>query len=94
MTIQGQRVTSRTGIKCVGNSVLLHGVPYAPPYVVVAIGDQKAIEQALTSSAYLDAYRQYSDRYGLGYAEKRVGEVTLPGYTGAIDLGYAKPAAR
>ncbi len=94
MTIQGQRVTSRTGIKCVGNSVLLHGVPYAPPYVLVAIGDQKGIEEALAQSAYLDAYRQYSDRYGLGYTEKRVQEATFPAYTGAINLGYAKPAAK
>lgn len=94
MTIQGQRVTSRTGIKCVGNSVLLHGVPYAPPYVLVAIGDQKGIEEALTASAYLQAYRQYTDRYGLGYAEKRLSDVTLPAYTGALDLGYAKPSAK
>src|SRR5699024_7652873 len=39
MTIQGQRVVSTTGIKCVGNTVVLHGVPYAPPYVITAIGD-------------------------------------------------------
>ena len=91
MTIQGQRVTSRTGIKCVGNSVLLHGIPYAPPYVMVAIGNQKAIEQALDSSTYLQAYRQYTDRYGLGYSEKRISEATLDAYTGAIELGYAKP---
>ena len=32
MTIQGQRVISTTGIKCVGNTVVLHGVPYSPPY--------------------------------------------------------------
>ena len=91
MSIQGQRVTSRTGIKCVGNSVLLHGVPYAPPYVIVAIGNQKAIEQALESSTYLQAYRQYTDRYGLGYSQKRVTEATLDAYSGAIELGYAKP---
>jgi len=91
MTIQGQRVTSRTGIKCVGNSVLLHGVPYAPPYVIVAIGDQKAIEQALESSTYLQAYRQYSERYGLGYSQKRLTDATLDAYSGAIELGYAKP---
>jgi uncharacterized protein YlxW (UPF0749 family) len=94
MSIQDQRVTSRTGIKCVGNSVLLHGIPYAPPYVIVAIGDQKAIEQALASSAYLQAYRQYTDRYGLGYSQKRISETTLAAYTGAIELGFAKPAAR
>ena len=29
MSIQNQRVISTTGIKCVGNSVVLHGVPYA-----------------------------------------------------------------
>lgn len=94
MSIQGQRVTSRTGIKCVGNSVLLHGVPYAPPYVIVAIGNQRGIEQALTSSTYLQAYRQYTDRYGLGYSEKRITEVTLDAYTGAIELGYAKPVPK
>jgi uncharacterized protein YlxW (UPF0749 family) len=94
MSIQGQRVTARTGIKCVGNSVLLHGIPYAPPYVIVAIGDQRAIEQALDSSTYLQAYRQYTDRYGLGYAEKRITEATLAAYTGAIELGYARPSAR
>ena len=94
MSIQGQRVTSRTGIKCVGNSVLLHGVPYAPPYVIVAIGNQKGIEQALTSSTYLQAYRQYTDRYGLGYSERRITEVTLDAYTGAIELGYARPVPK
>jgi uncharacterized protein YlxW (UPF0749 family) len=91
MSIQGQRVTSRTGIKCVGNSVLLHGVPYPPPYVIVAIGNQKAIEQALESSTYLQAYRQYTDRYGLGYSQRRMTEATLAAYTGAIELGYARP---
>ena len=94
MSIQGQRVTSRTGIKCVGNSVLLHGIPYAPPYVIVAIGNQKGIEQALGSSTYLQAYRQYTDRYGLGYSEKRITEVTLDAFTGAIELGYAKPVPK
>ena len=39
MTIQGQRVISTTGVKCVGNTVVLHGIPYAPPYVVSAMGD-------------------------------------------------------
>ena len=94
MSIQGQRVTSRTGIKCVGNSVLLHGVPYAPPYVIVAIGNQRTIEQALEGSTYLQAYRQYTDRYGLGYSEKRITEVTLDAFTGAIELGYAKPVPK
>jgi len=51
LTIQGQRVIATTGIKCVGNTVVLHGVPYAPPYVIEAIGDQAALESALEQLA-------------------------------------------
>ena len=42
MTIQGQRVISTTAVKCVGNTVVLHGIPYAPPYVISAIGNRPA----------------------------------------------------
>ena len=40
VTIQGQRVISTTGIKCDGNLVSLHGVPYYPPYEIV--GDRRS----------------------------------------------------
>ncbi|HOA28248.1 MAG TPA: DUF881 domain-containing protein, partial [Arachnia sp.] len=50
MTIQGQRVISTTGIKCVGNTVVLHGVPYAPPYVIEAIGDADSLLAAINDS--------------------------------------------
>lgn len=86
MTIQGQRVTSRTGVKCVGNSVVLHGVPYAPPYEIVAIGDQNDLERALADSAALQVYRQYVAAYGLGYSQRREATVTLPAYRGSLDM--------
>ncbi|MEA5052332.1 MAG: DUF881 domain-containing protein, partial [Propionicimonas sp.] len=92
MTIQGQRVTSRTGIKCVGNTVLLHGVPYAPPYVITAIGDQVRMEASLATSAYLRTYREYVTAYRLGYAQQRVDEVAMPGFQGSVGLRYARPA--
>ncbi|MBK8460986.1 MAG: DUF881 domain-containing protein [Micropruina sp.] len=86
MTIQGQRVTSRTGVKCVGNSIVLHGIPYAPPYVVVAIGDQSRLETALATSTYLEIYRQYVRAYGLGYSSARLDQVTLPAYRGSVEI--------
>ena len=82
MTIQGQRVSSRTGIKCVGNTVVLHGVPYAPPYVITAIGDQARLEKALADSPYMNIYREYVDAYRLGYAVQRAADVTMPAYDG------------
>lgn len=89
MTIQGQRVSAQTGIKCVGNTVLLHGVPYAPPYVITAIGDPLSLEDELARSPHLQVYREYVAAYRLGYTQERAGEVTLPGYQGPLDLQYA-----
>lgn len=90
MTIQGQRVTARTGIKCVGNTVVLHGIPYAPPYVVTAIGDQARLEAALEASGPLATYRQYATMYRLGYAQQRVPSVSMPAYAGSVDGAYAR----
>lgn len=82
VTIQGQRVSSRTGIKCVGNTVVVHGVPYAPPYVISAIGDQNRLERGLRDSHYLGVYRQYVDAYRLGYDVARQARAEMPAYAG------------
>ena len=62
------------------------GVPYAPPYEIVAIGDQARLEQALADSAAVTIYRQYVDAYGLGFSQRREAEVTLPAYRGSLDI--------
>ena len=91
MTIQGQRVVSTTGVKCVGNTVVLHGIPYAPPYRIEAIGDPAALEKALESSEYVSNYKDYVAAYGLGYQQRRVAELSFPAYGGRIELQYARP---
>ena len=90
MTIQGQRVISTTGIKCVGNTVVLHGVPYAPPYVISAMGDQDRLEAALSTSGPVEIYRQYVAAYGLGYDEQRDDAVTFGPHEGSLDLQHAR----
>ncbi|MGO4958195.1 DUF881 domain-containing protein [Luteococcus sp. Sow4_B9] len=90
MTIQGQRVTSLTGIKCVGNTVVLRGVPYAPPYVITAIGDVDRMEAALATSKEVAVYQQYVDAYRLGWKQTRLASVTMPGYTGSLDVSDAQ----
>ena len=89
MTIQGQRVSSRTGIKCVGNTVVLHGVPYAPPYRITAIGDVPRLEQSLRTNEYLRLYRQYVDAYRLGYEVSRRARVEMPPYAGPAEFTHA-----
>jgi len=90
MTIQGQRVVSTTGIKCVGNTVVLHGVPYSPPYRIAAVGDPAALEASLAASDYIDAYLTVVESHGLGYAVTSSARLELPGYRGSTTLKYAE----
>lgn len=93
VTIQGQRVISTTGIKCDGNLVSLHGVPYYPPYEIVGIGDPTLMLASIDTDSYLDLFRDAAadERGGVRYAEEPLLEATAPGYDGLLDLSYATP---
>jgi uncharacterized protein YlxW (UPF0749 family) len=91
MTLQGQRVVSTTGIRCVGNTVILHGVPYSPPYVVRAIGDADSMERSLDASRYIQAYLEAVEGYGLGWSVRVERRITAPAYAGTTELRHARP---
>jgi len=93
MTLQKQRVISTTGIKCVGNTVVLHGVPYAPPYEITAIGDVESLQVSLDSSDYISGYKTYVTAHHLGYEVSTDDDVTMPAYDGRSDLRYASATA-
>ena len=92
MQIMDQRVISTSAVRCVGNTLVLQGRVYSPPYVITAIGDPQRLRQALDSSPEVQLYRQYVTLVGLGYQTKERDQVRLPGYTGPIDLQHARAA--
>jgi uncharacterized protein YlxW (UPF0749 family) len=64
-------------------------VPYAPPYVITAIGDQAALAASLDASEHLRVYREYATAYRLGYEQRVEADVTLPGSQAGADLEFA-----
>ncbi len=92
MTIQGQRVVSTTGIRCVGNTVVLHDVPYAPPYVITAIGPPDQLLDSVNVSPYIGFYLQAVAAFQLGWEVTIEPDLEMPGYTGSVELDYAQPA--
>ncbi len=94
MTIMNQRVLSTTAVRCVGNTLLLHGRVYSPPFVVTAIGDQSRMTKALDAAPDVTIYRQYVAAYKLGYSVTRQASVALPGPAAAPELAYAKAGSR
>jgi uncharacterized protein YlxW (UPF0749 family) len=93
MTIQKQRVISTTAVKCVGNTVVLHGIPYAPPYVISALGDRERLEAALAASEPVQIYLQYVNAYGLVFRETSEAKLRFAAHEGSLHLVHAQPYA-
>ncbi len=86
MTLMGQRVVSTSAVRCVGNTVVLHGRVYSPPFVVTAVGDPERLRAALEADAGVAYFRTFVDRFGLGYDVRTEDDVRLPAYTGPLEL--------
>lgn len=92
MTIMGQRVISTSAVRCVGNTLLLHGRVWSPPFTITAIGNPSSMRAALDREPGVRIFRQYVDAYGLGYQVKTRKRVTLPAYKGTLSLTHAEVA--
>jgi uncharacterized protein YlxW (UPF0749 family) len=88
MTIMGQRVISTGAVRCVGNTLLLYGRTYSPPFTVTAIGPVDRLRAALADSRSVQAFEQAARDFQLGYRVEDEGEVRMPGYTGQVSLPY------
>ena len=67
MMLQDQRVISTSAVRCVGNTLILQGRVYSPPYVITAVGDVQGMRQQLETDPSVTIYRQYADLLGLRY---------------------------
>ncbi len=86
MMIQDQRIIATTAVQCVGNTLLLEGRVYSPPYVVTAIGDPDRMRAALEADPQVKIYREWVDAVGLGWDVTAKGSAELPAYTGPVSL--------
>lgn len=88
--LMDQRVISTSAVRCVGNTLILQGRVYSPPYRVTAIGDVPALQRALDDSPQVGLYQEYVEAVGLGWSVVPHGSVTVPAYTGSLELRYAR----
>ena len=90
ISLQGQRLMATTGIKCVGNTVVLDGVPYSPPYVIEAIGDVSGMNAAMNRSPETVTYAEYSRTYDLGLKVEQLARVRVKAYANPVALSHAR----
>ncbi|WP_069171656.1 DUF881 domain-containing protein [Streptomyces griseus] len=89
--VMDQRLISTSAVRCVGNTLILQGRVYSPPYRITAVGDRGKLRQALDDSTAIQNYQLYVKAYGLGWKVEEDDRTTLPGYSGTVDLHHARP---
>jgi uncharacterized protein YlxW (UPF0749 family) len=89
VAIMDQRLIATSAVRCVGNTLLLQGRTYSPPFVVAAIADASAVRAQLAASPQVAVLQQAVDAYGLTFTVRERPSVSLPAYDGPLDLEYA-----
>lgn len=91
MMLQDQRVINGSAFRCAGNTLLLEGRVYSPPFVITVIGPVDEMNAALEEAPGVQVYREWVDYVGLGEKVEDLGDTTLPAYTGSLTLDATVP---
>ena len=85
--IAGQRVIATSAVRCVGNTLLLNGRVYSPPYQIEAIGPADAMSKELDRSPGVTLFRQAASYYGLGYTVESQDRLRAAGLRWPVGAG-------
>ncbi|MGI8879175.1 MAG: DUF881 domain-containing protein [Jatrophihabitans sp.] len=89
MSISGQRIIATSAVRCVGNTLLINGQLFSPPFRIEAIGPSDTMRAALDRSYGVSLIRQAVDALGLGFSVDSSDELHLPAFDGTVGLSYA-----
>lgn len=82
ISINGKRLTARSGLRNAGAAINLNGPPpLSPPYVVSAIGDDRTLEAELLNTTTGLRFVNVADALGLPVTTEKVDELELPAAT-------------
>lgn len=92
MMLMDQRVISTSAVRCVGNTLILQGRVYSPPYVIRAIGDVDTMREAIDNSPQINIYLQYVASLRLGWDVEPAKSLNFHAYQGSLSLDHARVA--
>jgi uncharacterized protein YlxW (UPF0749 family) len=90
MTLMGVRVIAMSAVRCVGNTLLLDGQVYSPPFEIAAIGDQTRLDRSLDDAEGVRLFKEAADNFGLGYQVRLEADVQARAYDGSTTLRSAR----
>jgi uncharacterized protein YlxW (UPF0749 family) len=92
VTVMGQRLISTSAVRCVGNTVILQGRVYSPPFIIEAVGPLDELESSLDADPAVRFFREWAEVVGMRYEQVPLREVVLPPYNGPVSPQFAEVA--
>ncbi|MCX7832489.1 MAG: DUF881 domain-containing protein [Actinobacteria bacterium] len=93
VSINGERITSVSSIRCVGPTILVNSKRISSPFVVKAIGDPESLIDGLYEEPTLNYYiTQLFPEIGIGFSVKKKDDIRIPAYKG--NLSFSKNLVR
>jgi uncharacterized protein YlxW (UPF0749 family) len=89
VAIMDQRLIATSAVRCVGNTLLLQGRPYSPPFIIAAIAEVDAVRAQLAASPQVAVFQQAVEDFGLTFEIRALPQLTLPAYDGPLALQHA-----
>lgn len=89
VSVNGERVLATSAIRCVGNTLLLHGALHAPPYRIAAIGDATSLQRALRRDPAARRIAAAAETHRLGYVTERSARLRVPAFRGRVAMRTA-----
>jgi len=86
ISVNGERVTTSTGVLDIGHSILVNSAYLAPPYQVAAIGPSDLLDQLGLSQGWREFIQTRRGTFGLDIAFAEPEVVDIPRFAGGLNL--------
>lgn len=87
ISVNGQRLTAQSEIRCVGPTVIINGVRTAPPVEILAVGNPEVLEASLRlRGGVID----YLSLWGIQSKVIREQSVTVPQFKGSLRFEFTR----
>ncbi len=87
ISINGERISGKSAIRCVGPTVTINNHYYAPPFTIKAIGDPDTLEAGLNiRDGVVDVMRAFKINVTITKSNK----IQIPKYNGTVTFKHAE----
>ena len=87
LSINGQRLTATSEIRCAGPTISVNNVRSSAPYEIAAIGDKKSLENSVKMRGGVEETLKV---WGIQLSVEVKDKIFIPAYDGEIHRKYAK----